>query len=145
MKVTSLIGAKEIQVVDNVANWKEAVQLASKPLLDEHTITQRYVDNMIQSVEENGPYMVIADYFALMHAKPGDGVNCLGMSLLTTNQAFDLKGKPVKIVLVLAATDSKSHLAGLQKIMSVFMDNSSYQTILNGSKEEIVDLFKGLE
>ena len=34
MKVTSLIGAKEIQVVDNVANWKEAVQLASKPLLD---------------------------------------------------------------------------------------------------------------
>lgn len=99
MKVTSLIGAKEIQVVDNVANWKEAVQLASKPLLDEHTITQRYVDNMIQSVEENGPYMVIADYFALMHAKPGDGVNCLGMSLLTTNQAFDLKGKPVKLYL----------------------------------------------
>ena len=40
MKVTSLIGAKEIQVVDNVANWKEAVQLASKPLLDEHTITE---------------------------------------------------------------------------------------------------------
>ena len=50
-----------------------------------------------------------------MHAKPGDGVNCLGMSLLTTNQAFDLKGKPVKIVLVLAATDSKSHLAAYRR------------------------------
>lgn len=145
MTGTSLIAEEDIQVVNSVADWKEAVRLASKPLINEHTITQKYVDNMIQSVEDNGPYMVIADYFALMHARPGEGVNKLGMSLLTTKQPFDLEGKPVKIVLVLAATDNKSHLASLQKVMSVFMDDASYQTVLNGSKEEIVSLFEGLE
>ncbi|MFD1393589.1 PTS sugar transporter subunit IIA [Lacticaseibacillus jixianensis] len=145
MKGTSLIAKDDIQVVDSVTDWKNAVRLASKPLLKDHTITKEYVDNMIQSVEDNGPYMVIADYFALMHARPGEGVNNLGMSLLTTKRAFDLEGKPVKIVLVLAATDNKSHLASLQKVMSVFMDDAAYQTVLNGSREEIVNLFEGLE
>lgn len=60
-------------------------------------ITHTYLENMIRSVEENGPYMVLADYFALMHAKPGLGVNEQSMSLLVVKDAVDMKGKPIHI------------------------------------------------
>lgn len=140
-----LIPESNIQVVETVKNWEEAVRLASLPLLKSGNISDEYVDNMIDSVNKNGPYMVLSDYFALMHARPGQGVKKLGMSLLVLKHETELRGKPVKIFLVLAATDNQSHLESLQQIMGIFMDDGSYRSILTGNRPAIVNLFDGLE
>ncbi|MFT8410694.1 MAG: PTS sugar transporter subunit IIA [Schleiferilactobacillus perolens] len=141
----AIISEDEIQVVDHVPDWAAAVKMASVPLIRAKVITNEYVDHMIQSVKENGPYMVLTDYFALMHARPGEGVNKPGMSLLVTKQSVDLAGKPVKIFLIMAAVDNTSHLKSLQKVMSVFMDDHSYQTILAGNRRQIITLLKKSE
>ncbi|MDV2621804.1 PTS sugar transporter subunit IIA [Pediococcus acidilactici] len=143
--IDSFLNEENIQVVDSVNDWQGAIKKASEPLLNSGAITTEYVENMIASVKKNGPYMVLADYFALMHARPGFGVNKLGMSLLVVKRPVDLSGKPVKIFFVMAAIDNKSHLESLQRIMSVFMDEESYQIILNGRKEKIISLFKEKE
>ena len=52
---------EHIQVKDTISTWQEAVKLASQPLLEEKRITPVYVKNMIESVYENGPYMVLAE------------------------------------------------------------------------------------
>ncbi|MGX7132068.1 PTS sugar transporter subunit IIA [Enterococcus songbeiensis] len=141
-EIKKLLPESHIQTVTSVKDWKEAVKIASQPLLDEGLIMPLYVNNMIASVAKNGPYMVLTDYFALMHAKAGEGVNQQSISLLVTEEETDLEGKPVKIFLILAAKDNQSHLNSLQDIMAVFMDNKKYQTILNGKKEQIVQLFQ---
>lgn len=130
-----------IQVRKKVGNWQEAVKIASETLLKEQLITHRYVENMLESVENNGPYMVLADYFALMHARPEEGVNQKCMSLLVLDEAVDMMGKPIKIFLILAAKDSQSHLTSLQDIMAVFMDEEKFNLILSGNKKEIIHLF----
>lgn len=142
MKSDSLLPKKHIQVSDKVKDWRGAVKLASQPLLDDGLITQNYIEEMIHSVEVNGPYMVLTDHFALMHARPGDGVITQSMSLLVTKSPVDLEGKPVSIFLVLAATDSQSHLESLKEIMAIFMDKDKFNIILNGDKEQITKLFK---
>ncbi|OOG27008.1 PTS sugar transporter subunit IIA [Enterococcus casseliflavus] len=142
MKVKDYLPEKHIQTDETVADWRLAVKLASQPLLDEVLITSEYIEAMIQSVEENGPYMVLADYFALMHARPGEGVLEQSMSLLVTKQPIDLEGKPVRIFLVLAAADSESHLESLKEIMAIFMDEEKYNVILNGDREQICQLFQ---
>lgn len=139
--IQNMLTKDHIQVVDRMSNWQEAVDLASQPLLDKELITQTYVDNMKKSVADNGPYMVLTDYFALMHAKAGEGVKTQSMSLLVTKEEVSLEGKPVKIFLVLAAENNESHLESLQSIMSVFMDETKYQTIISGNKEAINKLF----
>ncbi|GAA3011352.1 PTS sugar transporter subunit IIA [Tetragenococcus solitarius] len=141
-ELKQLLPENHIKVVESVNNWQEAVKLASEPLEREKLITQTYVGNMIESVDNHGPYMVLADYFALMHAQPGKGVKKQSMSLLITKEAIDLEGKPVKIFLILAAKDSQSHLKSLQEIMEVFMDEQKYQVILSGDKSKIIKLFK---
>ncbi|MBK4833163.1 PTS sugar transporter subunit IIA [Enterococcus faecium] len=142
INLKKLLPEDHIETTNQILTWHEAVQLASQPLLNEKAIDQQYVTNMIHSVEENGPYMVLADYFALIHARPGEGVFHQGMSLLVTKNEIDLAGKPVRIFLVLAAKDSQSHLESLQEIMEVFMDQEKYQLILNGDKEQICQLFQ---
>lgn len=142
MKVKDSLPEKHIQTDETVADWRSAVKLASQPLLDEALITSEYIEAMIQSVEENGPYMVLADYFALMHARPGEGVLEQSMSLLVTKQPIDLEGKPVRIFLVLAAADNESHLESLKEIMAIFMDEEKYNVILNGDREQICQLFQ---
>lgn len=142
MKVKDYLPEKHIQTDETVADWRSAVKLASQPLLNEAQITSEYIEAMIQSVEENGPYMVLADYFALMHARPGEGVLEQSMSLLVTKQPIDLEGKPVRIFLVLAAADSESHLESLKEIMAIFMDEEKYNVILNGDREQICQLFQ---
>lgn len=134
-ELNKLLPENHIQVVKSAKDWRQAVTIASQPLLKEKLITLTYLENMIESVKKNGPYMVLTDYFALMHAKPGEGVNQQSMSLLVTKDSIDLEGKPVKIFLILAAKDNESHLSSLQDIMNVFMDNNQYKTILHGKKK----------
>lgn len=140
--MSMIFNDQNIQIREQVSSWQEALKIASKPLLDSHKITNTYVKNMAKSVKENGPYMVLTDYFALMHARPGEGVNQIGMSLLVLKHPVDLEGKPVKIFLVMAALDNISHLNALKRIMNILMNNKSFNTILNGNKKEIIDLFK---
>ncbi|MDT2604511.1 PTS sugar transporter subunit IIA [Enterococcus dongliensis] len=139
--MSTILPKNQIQVIETLNNWREAVKLASEPLLKQKLITQDYIQAMIDSVEEYGPYMVIADYFALLHAHPGEGVNQQSMSLLVVKEPIDMKAKPVKIFLVLAAKDNQSHLDSLQSIMDVFMDTQKYETILEGNKDKITRLF----
>lgn len=137
-----LFNERNVQTISSIKSWQDAIKVASQPLIKDGSINHKYIQNMIKSVIQNGPYMVLTDYFALMHARPGEGVNHKGLSLLVTKDPVDVEGKPVKIFLIMAATDSSSHLESLQKIMKVFMDERAYQTILNGNKEEILELFK---
>ena len=136
-----LIPSNYIQVVETIENWQQAVWQASQPLLNDHRITTTYVDQMIESVQQNGPYMVLQDYFALMHARPGLGVIQQAISLLVSREPVDLEGKAVKIFLVLAAEDNFKHLQSLQAIMAIFMNPDNFELVLNGNKQSIIALF----
>ena len=108
-------------VVDKIEkDWIEAVKIAGKPLVDDGYIEEEYIEDMIKNVEKNGPYMVLTDYFALLHARPGKHVNKIGMSLYVSDKLIDFKGKDVKIFLVLASTDNDSHIEYLKRIVAIF-------------------------
>lgn len=141
-KVKKQLPEDQIQLIESAADWIEAVEIASKPLLKKKMIAYTYVENMIKNVKDNGPYMVLADYFALMHAKPGEGVHQPSMSLLVTKEEVLMEGKPVRIFLVLAAKDHESHLESLQEVLTVFMDEKRYRAILEGSRETIIRFFE---
>lgn len=132
----------QVIVVENAHDWRNAIDIACEPLLEKKYIERQYIKNMKQSVINNGPYMVLTDYFALMHAKAGEGVVRQCMSLLVTKEEVSLEGKPVKIFLILAAEDNDKHLNYLQNIMKIFMDQSNFELILQGNKGKIIELFK---
>lgn len=128
---------------ERVSSWKEALSIGCAPLIQEGKITTAYQTAMEESVKTHGPYMVIGDEFALMHAQPGEGVNEMGMSMLIVDEAVDLEGKPVKIFVILAAVDSSSHLECLKQLVSILMEEDKLIWLQTASVEEIEQLLRG--
>lgn len=135
-----LLPKSHMQQREKVDSWEDAIKIASIPLLKEGIIEESYIENMIESVNKNGPYIVLMDYFALPHAKAGEDVNRLGMSLLTLNHPVDLKGNPVKVFLVLAAVDATSHIEALADISKLLMDPKNYEIFMSGDLDKINDI-----
>ena len=139
LTITSLAGTIRYVHVDN---WKSAIELAAKPLLEEGTIEQTYVDQMIASVEEHGPYIVLADEFALPHASAASGVHELSMSLLIVKEPVDLLGKPVRLFMVLATIDNSSHMKALASLTEILYDDANMKLFQSGDISAIMKLIQ---
>lgn len=140
-----LLTENRIQKLKSVKDWKHAIEIASKPLLDDGSIRESYIEAMIASVEKFGPYIVLADEFALPHASSEGGVNKLSMSMLIVDDRVDLLGKDVKIFLVLASVDNKSHLKALASLTDILSAEDNLEFIKTASIKDIIKLIEDKE
>lgn len=100
-------------------SWEEAVRAAGSLLVNAGCVEARYVDAMIRTTREMGPYIVLGPGFALPHARPEDGVKRLGISLVRLRRpvAFGHKeNDPVDLVFALGAIDNETHLKALMQL-----------------------------
>jgi PTS system ascorbate-specific IIA component len=77
---------------------------------------------MIDNVETNGPYIVVAPGFAFAHARPSPAVHRTGMSWVRLAEpvAFGHKtNDPVTLVVALAATDDGAHATAMAQLAKV--------------------------
>ncbi|WP_332634348.1 BglG family transcription antiterminator [Halalkalibacter flavus] len=140
--LNELLTKETIQYKSEVTDWKDAIKVASEPLLTNRYITEEYVQAMIANVENLGPYVVIAPEIALPHARPQDGVNKIGMSLLRLGKSvyFSEKEKHrAKLIVVLAAVDNEKHLRALSQLTTMLSDQAVLQNVMSAeSVEEIL-------
>lgn len=123
----------DILLSEKAEDWGDAIRRVSRPLLKENIIEERYIDAMIKSVEEYGPYIVIGKNIALAHARPEDGVNKLGVSVATLDQPIAFgndDNDPVKIIFCLAAVDSYSHLNIMKNLIDLINDEEKINEIM---------------
>lgn len=119
-------------------SWQDAIRLAAAPLVESGSIETSYVDRMIESVNELGPYIVLMPGFALAHAAPGDDVNVsdLSVALLADEVTFGCDNDPVRVVMCLACTDRESHIARLQGIAEKLMDETFVERMVACSSDQ---------
>lgn len=135
----ALLTSQTIQLQASVSNWKEGIRIASQPLVELGTIEERYIEAMIQSIESNGPYVVITPEVAIPHSRPEKGVRSLSMSLLKLDEAVDFApNKPVRIIIVLAAIDNESHLRALVQLTQLLGEPSNIEDILQISDKSVL-------
>lgn len=133
---------QNILLQQEVSTWEESIIRVSEPLVKEQVIESRYIDAMINSVKEFGPYIVIGKHIALAHARPEDGVNKLGISVATTKNPISFgndDNDPVKIIFCLAAVDSFSHLNIMKSLIELINDEDKIDRL---SQETNVERFK---
>ncbi|OOE14348.1 BglG family transcription antiterminator [Fictibacillus arsenicus] len=134
-----LLTTQTIQLTAKVTDWKEGIRTASKPLLELGTIEEGYVEAMIESIEVNGPYVVITPGVAIPHARPEEGVRSLSMSLLKLDEAVDFApDKPVRLIIVLAAADSESHLRALVQLTTLLGEPANIEDILQSTDKSVL-------
>ena len=135
-----LINEQRVKKVSKVKDWEEAIKVAARPLLEDGSIKEEYVEAMIESIKKHGPYIVLADRFALPHASAKEGVNRLSMSLLTVEEEVDLLGKPVNIFMVLATVDNNSHIKALASLSELLYDEENLKIFRDGDSKKILKI-----
>ncbi len=126
--VVDQIEVSDIQLQITANNWEEAIKKTAKPLLNEGKITEKYIQAMIDSVHELGPYIVIAPGLALGHARPSAAVKQTSMALATLAEPVEFGNKqndPVSLVVVIASVNSTDHLGLMQKVVTFLNEHNN--------------------
>lgn len=141
----TILTPSRIQTVQHVASWEESIRIAAQPLVSDGSVEERYVSRMVENVHAMGPYIVIAPHLAFAHARPDDGVNALGFSLLRVQEGVPFSDAPhhhVYLVLVLAAPDNTSHLTLLSSLSHLFSDEHAVSKMASLSESELLSYLK---
>ena len=122
-------------------DWKEALHQAGEILVEDGAITQGYIEAMIQSIENHGPYIVLMPGFALAHAEPSEQVLKTELALAVFDEDIDFHSAngPVRLIVVLASLDKTAHLERLMIMASKMMDDMTLidRIIQSNSIDEI--------
>ena len=144
ISMKKLLQEKNCYLKDRVEDWKEAVHIACAPLIAQGYCTEAYEDAIMNITRELGPYYVLCENLALIHASNQSGVVDTQMAITVLKEPVKFKpdGYDVRVLVTLVAKDSESHIEGIQAVSNIFMDQNKVQKILDATCEkEIYDLF----
>jgi len=126
---------KELLTIDRIRccpapeNWEAAIRLAAEPLLHCGAVLPSYVDGMVETVLEHGPYIVIDDGFALPHARPETGAVRPCMALTILDRPIDMRGQRVQVLLALSAVDNTAHLDAMRELAELIWHGCSAEVL----------------
>lgn len=131
-----VIKKENIRLKVEAKDWREAIKKSGRVLKDNGYIKEEYIEDMINAVEELGPYIVIIPHIAIAHARPSDNVLKNGISLITLKEPVEFGNKdndPVYLIFSLCARSHRSHLKVLENLSTVLVDEEKVQ-LLKDSK-----------
>ncbi|GJN42059.1 PTS sugar transporter subunit IIA [Corynebacterium ammoniagenes] len=118
-QLNALLATESIDLHAHAANWRDAISTAGQLLEDSGAITADYTNAMIKSVEDNGPYIVVAPGFAFAHARPSEAVKRTAISWVRLEKPVEFghdSNDPVNLVVALAAEDDKAHTQSMKDL-----------------------------
>lgn len=136
----------KVNIVDNVKDWEDAIRTAAQPLIADMSITNNYIEAMINKVKKFGTYIVVAPKVAMPHSRPEDGVNKNCLALLKINEGVFFgdetdEEEKVYFIFVLGAVDNESHIETLTQLMDVIDDEDKIEAMVKAeSVDEIMEL-----
>lgn len=135
-----------IQFYERFDSWEDAVQHSAQPMVDHGEIKQSYIDGMIESVKNYGPYIVIAPNIALPHARPETGSVKIGFSIMKVDRPvrfLEDGSADAQLFIALSCVDADTHLEMLQEIVMILSDQEKHDALFAATtKEEILAVFE---
>jgi mannitol/fructose-specific phosphotransferase system IIA component (Ntr-type) len=136
--------AEQINLNVSVNDWQEAVREAGQLLLEAGAVSPQYIDAMIQTAKELGPYIVIAKGIAMPHAASEAGAKRTALSLVKLAHPIEFgnpDNDPVELVIGLAAIDGETHMNTMRMLAELIIDRERVSRLFAAqTKEEILQV-----
>ncbi len=147
--LSDIINENLIRLKVPANDWEDAVRKSASALLENGKITASYIDAMVNTAKEAGPYIVITKHVALPHARPEAGAKEIAIGIATLEHPVEFgnaDNDPVKYVFSLSAVDQKTHIQAMAQL-AVLLDKEEFYDVLDKaeSAEEIIDYIRANE
>ncbi|MCL2400411.1 MAG: PTS sugar transporter subunit IIA, partial [Defluviitaleaceae bacterium] len=123
-------------------NWRDAVKVSGILLTNNGYAEESYTNEMVESVEQNGSFIVIDKGIAMPHAGL-KSVNQVGMSFVRLAEPvfFGSPNDPVDLVFALCTPTKVAHLNALKQFSDLISDKGLLKKIREAKQiDEIVDI-----
>jgi PTS system ascorbate-specific IIA component len=133
------LNSNTVRVGIDVSNWQEAVNAIGEVMFAAGLVEKRYITAMRNTIQELGPYSVIAPGIAMPHARPEDGVLNPGFALITLTKPVEFgnaENDPVDIVIAFGATDKERHIQALAAIANLLSNEEVVEKIRNAKNSQ---------
>lgn len=141
-----LLTPSRIQFTDEALDWRSAVRMVGRPLVEEGAVSAAYPEAAIEIAEARGPFFDLGRQVAMPHARPEAGANMVALSFLRCRQPvllLDREDHPIEVFIMLASPDDKSHLKVMRTLAGVLVDPDSVERLKRAvSADEVLDVFK---
>lgn len=131
--LSALLPSRAIRLRQPAHDWREAVRRVGEALTASGAASPAYADEMIATVEQLGPYIVIAPGIALAHSRPSPAVHHTGLAWVTLARPVAFghpENDPVSLVVGLAAVDDSSHVEALATLADLLGDDERRAALL---------------
>ena len=139
-----MLSKNNVQFVDKVKDWKEAIVKAGDILERNGFIKQDYTKEMINMIEKHGAYIIIEEGMAIPHAPISKNVLKTGISLLIVKEKVLFpNGKSANIFLSFATTSKTEHLGILNDLFELITKYNFIEKISKITEyEELEEYFR---
>ncbi|MGW0738258.1 PTS sugar transporter subunit IIA [Streptomyces sp. NPDC002851] len=124
-ELKDLLPEAAVRLGVHAADWRAAIGAAGDLLVATGASTDAYTQEMIDTVVEHGPYIVVAPGFAFAHARPSPAVLRTGMSWVRLAEPVEFGHEghdPVELVVGLAARDKAEHTEAMAALARLLAD-----------------------
>ena len=127
-----LLCEDRIMVDYQAKDWETAVRQAGRLLYDTGAVDEQYIEAMVDTIKEHGPYIVIWPGTALPHADRKDGVKKEAASLVRLKPPVEFyheTNDPVRYVIGMSIQSAESINQALYDVMIIFGNEKTKQML----------------
>lgn len=147
VSLSGIVSPSNIRLKKSVENREEAIRLAGEVLIDNGIVENSYVDAMVDSCNELGPYIVLVPGVAIPHARPECGANKVGISIVTLNKPIvfgNEENDPVHTVIAIASDNNENHIGIISSLSKFLMDSKRVELLrVAENPKEAIDAVLG--
>ena len=132
---------------DTYKVWERALYTTAAPLLIRGSMSEEYVECIIERLDEAGPYMFVTEDLILAHARPENGVKHLDLAIGIAPEGIAFEcGKRARIIFLLVVEDQEKHMGILRDLRKSLTKKQQIDTLVdvNNSHEVCELLWKNI-
>jgi PTS system ascorbate-specific IIA component len=124
MLLKEIVEQKLCCFAGGASSWQESIKLSCKALEAAGIVGEKYADEIVKCVAENGPYIVLMPGIALPHSME-NSPNAFGTAIAFTKLAEPVSfddadpDKTASVFFTLAAVNDELHLKNMRKLFKM--------------------------
>ena len=122
-------------------SWEDAIKKSCDKLIEKNIVDDRYPQQIIDTVNKYGPYIVLVPGVAMPHCQEcAEGVNETAVAFMRVEKPVvfdeDDRDKDAKIFFTVASEDNKKHLENIAALSDILCDEEIVEALCQAKNEE---------
>lgn len=139
----TLLISSSISFSESASSWQEAIKKAGAILVKNGSVSNDYIEDMIEVINKNGSYMIMNNKIAFPHARSSHGVFKTDMSLVRFETPIEFpENKIVRIILCFSSKDQKEHMDALNDFITLIEKRNILDEIEYSTKDKILEIIR---